>query len=470
MTLQEYNDLYKRPLLKQMTIVSSGGITIKNANIVSEEMSLEKSLCSENNLRYGRCEAACFKVRIADLNHDFTGEWLTVTQDVVTDSEGYLLTQNGQYLLTEDGFKIKLKNEQIDEASATYGRFRVHSDKPSNDRRWRDLTCYDIMYDILNADVISWYNGLTFPMTLKNLRDSFFTYLGITQETTTLINDSFVTPGGFSVSGSLSGKTVIESICELNGVFGQITGDGKFQYVSLSSPPTLTLDYYADGTGSYEDYVTETVTGINAKGTTDDVGTIVGTNTNLYIINGNPLIYGTEGTQGRSTKTKTPIFGMVQRNGNVVALKVSDTKGATIIPIVSQFVENGSTTYTDEACIYNKLSESGYEHLFVNHGKREYVRANEIHTNGIEGFWAHFKRVVFSTYHCVSKDYLQRYIDEQVYRWNTRKNNASYRFADMFKKACSVFAYTDVLSLSSVIDVDAWKAKHDSYYWVGKVA
>ena len=242
MTLQEYNDLYKRPLLKQMTIVSSGGITIKNANIVSEEMSLEKSLCSETNLRYGRCEAACFKVRIADMNHDFTGEWLTVTQDVVTDSEGYLLTQNGQYLLTEDGFKIKLKNEQIDEASATYGRFRVHSDKPSNDRRWRDLTCYDIMYDILNADVISWYNGLTFPMTLKNLRDSFFTYLGITQETTTLINDNFVTPGGFSVSGSLSGKTVIESICELNGVFGQITGDGKFQYVSLSSPPTLTLD------------------------------------------------------------------------------------------------------------------------------------------------------------------------------------------------------------------------------------
>ena len=305
MTLQEYNDLYKRPLLKQMTIVSSGGITIKNANIVSEEMSLEKSLCSETNLRYGRCEAACFKVRIADINHDFTGEWLTVTQDVVTDSEGYLLTQNGQYLLTEDGFKIKLKNEQIDEASAVYGRFRVHSDKPSNDRRWRDLTCYDIMYDILNADVISWYNGLTFPMTLKNLRDSFFAYLGITQETTTLINDSFVTPGGFSVSGSLSGKTVIESICELNGVFGQITGDGKFQYVSLSSPPTLTLDYYVDGTGSYEDYVTDAVTGINAKGTTNDVGTIVGTDTNLYIIANNPLIYGTEGTTALTTALNT---------------------------------------------------------------------------------------------------------------------------------------------------------------------
>lgn len=301
MTLQEYNDLYKRPLLKQMAIVSSGGITIKNANIVSEEMSLEKSLCSENNLRYGRCEAACFKVRIADINHDFTGEWLTVTQDVVTDSEGYLLTQNGQYLLTEDGFKIKLKNEQIDKASATYGRFRVHSDKPSNDRRWRDLTCYDIMYDILNADVATWYNGLTFPMTIKNLRDSFFTYLGITQETVTLVNDSFVTMGGFSVVGTLSGKTVIEAICELNGVFGQITPSGTFDYVSLVDAETLTLDYYVDGTGSYEDYTTDYITGINARGTATDVGTFVGTDTNIYVIENNPLIYGTEGTTALET-------------------------------------------------------------------------------------------------------------------------------------------------------------------------
>jgi transposase-like protein len=94
----------------------------------------------------------------------------------------------------------------------------------------------------------------------------------------------------------------------------------------------------------------------------------------------------TEGTQGRSTKTKTPIFGMIQRNGNIVAMKVDNTQGATLMPIVSQFVENGATTYTDEANIYNSLTKNGYEHLFVNHSQREYVRANDIHTNGIEGF------------------------------------------------------------------------------------
>ena len=172
----------------------------------------------------------------------------------------------------------------------------------------------------------------------------------------------------------------------------------------------------------------------------------------------------TEGTQGRSTKTKTPIFGMLERDGKVVAMKVENTQGKTLMPIVSQFVESGSTTYTDEANIYHSLTKNGYEHLFVNHSQREYVRAKDIHTNGIEGFWAHFKRVVFSTYHCVSKDYVQRYIDEQVYRWNTREEKASYRFHDMFKKAVKSFTYSDVLSLSSVVDDEYRVFAHNVYY------
>jgi transposase-like protein len=73
-------------------------------------------------------------------------------------------------------------------------------------------------------------------------------------------------------------------------------------------------------------------------------------------------------TQGRSTKTKTPIFGMLQRDGKVVAMKVEDTKGATLMPIVGQFVKEGTVTYTNEASIYNNLTKNGYDHLFVNHG------------------------------------------------------------------------------------------------------
>lgn len=170
----------------------------------------------------------------------------------------------------------------------------------------------------------------------------------------------------------------------------------------------------------------------------------------------------TEGTQGRSTKT--PIFGMIERDGKVVAMKVEDTKGATLLPIVEQFVEEGATTYTDELSSYNGLSKKGYNHLFVSHKQREYVRANDIHTNGIEGFGAHFKRVVFGTYHCVSKDYVQRYINEQTYRWNTREEKASVRFHDMFVKACKHFDYNDVLSRSSVVDTE-YRTFHNRVYY-----
>lgn len=171
-----------------------------------------------------------------------------------------------------------------------------------------------------------------------------------------------------------------------------------------------------------------------------------------------------EGTQGRSTKTKTPIFGMIERDGKVIAMKVEDTKGVTLIPIVSQFVADTARVYTDELSAYNKLETNGYYHQIVNHGKREFVRAKDIHTNSIEGFWAHFKRVVFGTYHCVSKDYLPRYIDEQVYRWNTREEKASYRFHDMFSKACKHFDYSDVLSLSSVVDDEYRVFAHNVYF------
>ena len=171
----------------------------------------------------------------------------------------------------------------------------------------------------------------------------------------------------------------------------------------------------------------------------------------------------TEGTQGRSTKTKTPIFGMIERDGSVVAMKVGDTKGATLMPIVEQFVADTARVYTDEHAAYNALDKRYYRQ-FVNHKQREFVRANDIHTNSIEGFWAHFKRVVFGTYHMVSKDYLQRYIDEQVYRWNTRDEKASFRFSDMFTKACKHFDYNDVLSLSSVVDVEYRKFQSAVYY------
>ncbi len=151
-------------------------------------------------------------------------------------------------------------------------------------------------------------------------------------------------------------------------------------------------------------------------------------------------------TQGRSTKTKTPVFGMMERTyiedekGDIIpmsyvhAFVVDKTDKATLQPIIKQFVAEGSTVITDELNAYSGLEKIGYGHDIVNHGAEEYA-IGDIFTNTIEGFWSHFRRMITGCYHDVSDEHLQGYIDEAVYRWNTRKMDESERFAHMFAKS-----------------------------------
>ena len=151
----------------------------------------------------------------------------------------------------------------------------------------------------------------------------------------------------------------------------------------------------------------------------------------------------TEGTQGRSTKTKTPVFGMVERGGSVRAIKVENTQAKTLMPIIKQFVADNAVVFTDELSAYNELADEGYVHGIIRHGDKQYSDGR-VSTNTIEGFWGHFKRMVFGTYHFVSKAYLQRYIDEAVYRYNTKEMDESARFAHMFRKSIGKVQYKDV--------------------------
>ena len=150
--------------------------------------------------------------------------------------------------------------------------------------------------------------------------------------------------------------------------------------------------------------------------------------------------------QGRSTLTKTPVFGMMERStftnkkGEVEnityvhAFVVENTTRATLQPIIQQFVVEGSRVITDELNAYNGLNTLGYAHAVVNHGAAEYADG-DVFTNSIEGFWSHFRRMISGCYHDVSDEHLQHYIDEAVYRWNTRKASQSERFSDMFVKS-----------------------------------
>lgn len=130
--------------------------------------------------------------------------------------------------------------------------------------------------------------------------------------------------------------------------------------------------------------------------------------------------------QGRSLKDKSAVVGMVQRQGKVNAHHVSDTKTQTLTDEIIKYVKRTAQLYTDEWLGYNKVADM-YAHTYVNHGAREYVNG-DAYTNTIEGFWAGLKRGVLGIYHSWSKKHLQDYVDEFVFRYNTRDYSDSQRF------------------------------------------
>ena len=129
--------------------------------------------------------------------------------------------------------------------------------------------------------------------------------------------------------------------------------------------------------------------------------------------------------KGRGSVGKTAVFGALERKGRVLAKVIENTNRETLHTEVKEKVETGSNLFTDEWLAYRGLDEN-YIHEVINHGI-EYVKGN-VHTNGIENFWALLKRTLKGTYVSVEPFHLSRYLDEQMFRFNERKGNDKERF------------------------------------------
>eukprot|EP01099_Mayorella_cantabrigiensis_P003404 TRINITY_DN2616_c0_g3_i1.p1 TRINITY_DN2616_c0_g3~~TRINITY_DN2616_c0_g3_i1.p1 ORF type:complete len:223 (+),score=-7.10 TRINITY_DN2616_c0_g3_i1:259-927(+) len=135
----------------------------------------------------------------------------------------------------------------------------------------------------------------------------------------------------------------------------------------------------------------------------------------------------TPNLRGRGTK-KTPVVGMVEREGNVKAVAVSnlELKAKDLKKLIMKSIDTqNSILITDEYKAYNRMNKV-VPHYRVNHSK-EYVKG-DIHTNTIESFWAILKRGITGQFHWVSKKYLNAYITEFCYRYNQRMQNDSQAF------------------------------------------
>ena len=128
---------------------------------------------------------------------------------------------------------------------------------------------------------------------------------------------------------------------------------------------------------------------------------------------------------GTGGKDKTPVLGVLERGGTVRTAVVRSRKKKELQAEVRRNVESGSALYTDALKSYDGLDE--FQHQVIDHAE-SYVEG-KVHTNGIENFWSLLKRGLSGTYVSVEPFHLFRYLDEQTFRFNNRKElNDSGRF------------------------------------------
>lgn len=188
---------------KQITItVPNKNITIQNEDIKGETLQIIERLENSDNLRFEGCNATTFTCEVTDLTQNITGEYIVV--------------------------KVTVNNTDIP-------LFKGFVDEVTN-LNHEDMTCkitaYDRLKEINDKDITLWYNSLTFPVTLKYMRDSFFAYCGLTQVETILPNDTQTVTKTIT-DKVISGGTIIKGICQLNARYGKINRNGQFEYIKL---------------------------------------------------------------------------------------------------------------------------------------------------------------------------------------------------------------------------------------------
>lgn len=140
-------------------------------------------------------------------------------------------------------------------------------------------------------------------------------------------------------------------------------------------------------------------------------------------------------SQGRSNSDKTPVVGLLERNGKVLTFVAENTDAETLHQIIDNNVANEAIIVTDAYKSYAAIGAK-YNHVVVKHEGGGYVKkegTTKFHTQNIENFWSVFKRGYVGIYHYMSKEHLHRYCTEFGYRYNTRQLTSVERFENALK-------------------------------------
>lgn len=285
---QELKDAIKTQNVHKDVIVRipESEITLTNSDILVESMTLHETIEAGNNLTFTGCSASSFSIETVDIVEDIQGKAIEV--DLVIED------------FSEE--PVPLFRGYVDTMTNT-----THEEYTTK------LTCYDALYKLSKRDVAAWYNSLSFPISIRDMRYSFFSYVGITQQETYLVNDPMTVYKTIEDS-VIEGIKILKYICNINGVYGMIGRDGTFKYIELVEGtealyPREDLfpadDIYPSAENALENvnkayyqkisFENYRVDPINKVQLVDKEGQIIstyGTGDNAFTVKDNPLIWG----------------------------------------------------------------------------------------------------------------------------------------------------------------------------------
>ena len=276
---------------KEITIYfPESNITLTNDNIVADSLKLSQSIEKNRYLSFTGCNASEFEFKCEDPLMDVRGQKVIVSisaagTDSITLFTGYVNSQDN----------------------------RTHEDVLTT------IRAYDILNLKMDTDITEWYQSQTFPVSIKQFREALVNYVGIQEDTSSLINDNLTLEKTIEEDTKITFGSLLRWICQLNASFGQINGEGKLVYrhlhpISKGLYPALTLypsanlfpmrgsdeDYRTNldraifQSLNYEPYNTALIRGVQIFGNDGTVQGAAGSGNNLLNIADNPLAYGVD--------------------------------------------------------------------------------------------------------------------------------------------------------------------------------
>lgn len=312
--------LFRENSIHKAWSITGTGIDLGNTDLYGECIELSESLCSESNLIFGSVLADTIKFSTFSTETSFKGKEIFVS--------------------------VVLNND--DEHPFSVGYYIVDEETLSADRTKKEITAYHKIYQAINKDVASWYNGLTFPMTLKQFRDSFFAYcstkFGIQQSNVSLINDNMIVRKTINPK-ELPGLKVLNAICEANAVFGHMGRSLYFKYIQLLTTSVYTITRNMYKSYKHEDYTVQNISKLQIRQEEGDIGVVIGTGDNGYVIEDNFLFYG------MSSEELTPVAENIYNIISVVSFTPCHVEGLYGNPCVEvgdriNVVKKDGTTFS----------------------------------------------------------------------------------------------------------------------------